>query len=101
MAGDNSFMLHSGKPIVNSMIVLREEFDDWAILFDPETGDTHGINPVGVFIWKHLDGCHTTAQIYDELSKNCEKIPADARQFIDEFVEDLLDRGYAGYETTK
>jgi hypothetical protein len=25
-------------PIANPLIVLREEFDDWAILFDPDTG---------------------------------------------------------------
>lgn len=38
------------KPIGNPLIVLREEFDDWAILFDPGTGDAFGLNPVAVFI---------------------------------------------------
>ena len=80
------------------MIVLREEFDDWAILFDPDTGDAHGINPVGVFIWKHLDGHHTTEQIYNELCENCEDMPDDAKQYIQNFVEDLVDKGYAGFQ---
>ena len=37
------------KPVVNPLIVLRIEFDDWAILFDPDTGEGFTINPVGVF----------------------------------------------------
>ena len=32
-------MTHEDKPIANPLIVLREEFDDWAILFDPDSGD--------------------------------------------------------------
>ncbi len=36
------------KPIANPMIVFREEFDDWAVLFNPETGDT---------FWTESDQC--------------------------------------------
>jgi len=44
------------KPISNPMVVFREEFDDWAILFDPETGKAFGVNPIGTEIWNKLDG---------------------------------------------
>lgn len=91
-------MPNPSKPIVNSMIVLREEFDDWAILFDPDTGEAYGINPVGVFIWKRLDGHHTTDEIYNELCKNCEDMPADAKLYIQDFIEVLVEKGYAGYQ---
>ena len=37
-------------PIANSTIVFREEFDDWAILFDPDTNETLGMNPVSAFL---------------------------------------------------
>ena len=50
------------KPKVNPTVVLREEFDDWAILFDPDTNVTLGINPMGVYIWKCLDGKHTVME---------------------------------------
>jgi SynChlorMet cassette protein ScmD len=85
-------------PTANPMIVLREEFDDWAILFDPDTGDAHGINPVGVYIWKHLDGKHTVSEILRKLGENCDGVPADAETDVTEFIEDLVKRGYAGYE---
>ena len=91
-------MKSAGNPIANPMIVLREEFDDWAILFDPDTGDAHGINPVGVFVWKHLDGRHSSTQIVQELRENCEAVPGDAEEDIDAFIDDLVRRGYVGYE---
>ena len=49
-------MKPTDKPIANPIIVLREEFDDWAVLFNPETADAVGTNPVGVAVWKQMDG---------------------------------------------
>ena len=87
------------RPIANPLIVLREEFDDWAILFDPDTGSGFGLNPVGVFIWKLLDGSHTKDDILKKLKKDCEAVPDnEAETHIDEFIKDLVDRGLAGYE---
>jgi len=37
-------------PIANPMVVFREEFDDWAVLFDPDSNETFGLNPVSAFI---------------------------------------------------
>jgi len=86
------------KPTANPMIVLREEFDDWAILFDPDTGDAHGVNPVGVFIWKRLDGKHTTNAIIDQLREKCDDVPGEVEADVNAFIEDLVQRGYVGYE---
>jgi hypothetical protein len=44
------------RPIANPTVVLREEFDDWAILFNPDTAEAVGTNPVGVAVWKLMDG---------------------------------------------
>ena len=72
------------KPIANPMLVFREEFDDWAILFDPDTGDGFGLNPVSVFIWKRLDGKHTIQDILMELRKSCEDMPDNAEQEVND-----------------
>jgi SynChlorMet cassette protein ScmD len=85
-------------PIANPMLVLREEFDDWAILFDPDTGDGFGLNPVSVFIWKRLDGKHTIQDITKELRENCEDAPENAEQEVNDFIQELIEKGYAGYE---
>ena len=86
------------KPIANPLIVLREEFDDWAILFDPDSGEGHGLNPVSVFIWKLLDGKHTIKDIMAELNENCDDMPEDAEKLVETFIKDLVERGFAGYE---
>lgn len=90
----------NNKPIANQMIILREEFDDWAILFDPDTAEGYTINPVGAFIWKKLDGKHTIDEITSELHKTCDDPPPLEQLKVDvkEYVDDLVAKGLAGYE---
>jgi SynChlorMet cassette protein ScmD len=91
-------MKKNDKPIANPLLVLREEFDDWAILFDPDTGDGFGLNPSSVFIFKRLDGKHTLQDILKELHESCEDMPENAEQEIKDFIEELVEKGYVGYE---
>ncbi len=89
-------MLNDDKLVANPLIILREEFDDWAILFDPESGNARGINPIGVFIWKRLDGKHTIEDIVVELQNNCEDVPVEAKDHVADFINDLMECGLAG-----
>jgi len=89
------------KPVANPIVVLREEFDDWAVLFDPDTGNAFGLSPVGVFIWKRLDGSHTIENIIKELLQNCEDVPQEAEAHLKDFIQSLVEQGLAGYETQK
>ncbi len=91
-------MPDNNKPVANPSIVLREEFDDWAILFDPDTGDAFGLNPTSVFIWKLLDGKHSSEDILRDLHNECENVPEDASEHLDDFLKDIIERGFAGYE---
>ncbi len=84
--------------ISNPSIVLREEFDDWALLYNPNDGEVYGINPTGVFVWKRLDGKHTVENLLDELSAGCGEIPAGAASEVKTFIEDLVKKGLAGHE---
>ena len=86
------------RPIANPIVVLREEFDDWAILFDPDTGNAFGLNPVGVFIWKLLDGNHSPADIIKGLREVAEGVPGEADEHLNEFLQELVKKGLAGYE---
>ena len=87
-------------PVANPLVVLREEFDDWAILFDPDTGNAFGLNPTSVFIWKLLDGRHKVGDIIEELHENAEGVPEEAEEHLKEFIGDLIKKGLAGYEIT-
>ena len=76
----------------NPNIVFREEFDDWAVLFDPDTGKTCCLSPTGVFIWKQLDGTRSKDDILKALSTVCEEgLPEEAADDYDKFIEQLLD----------
>lgn len=86
-------------PAVKSSIVLREEFDDWAILFDPDLNTTFGINPIGVIIWKSIDGRRTMRDIMEILHKELSDVPEDAETHLKEFIDDLVKRGLAAYTT--
>ena len=92
-------MPDTAKPIANPLVVLREEFDNWAILFDPPTGNAFGLNPVGVFVWKRLDGLHTIKDILNELRKSCEKVPEKVEDHLKEFIQDLVEKGFAEQES--
>ena len=94
-------MSQVNNPIANPLIVLREEFDDWAILFDPDTGDAFGVNPIGVRIWKRLDGKHSVEDILKDLQDGYEDVPNEAESDLEEFIEGLVQRGLAGYEVQK
>lgn len=80
-------------PQVNPRIVLREEFDDWAILFDPDNGASCGLNPVGVLVWKQMDGQHSLDAILGHLREHCDAVPENT-QDIEKFVEKLQKTGF-------
>ena len=96
-------MVKNGRmPIANPLVIFREEFDDWAVLFDPDTGDGYGLNPVCSFVWQRLDGKHAVGDIVAELrEKGCKDMPEDAADRIQAFVADLEEKGLAGYELQK
>jgi len=94
-------MSHNNKPVANPLVVLREEFDDWAVLFDPDTGNAFGLSPVGVFVWKLLDGCHAEEDVLTKLRESYEDVPEEVEDHIRDFIRSLVERGVAGYEVKK
>ena len=84
------------KPIANPLIILREEFDDWAVLFDPDTGNGFGLSPTGVYVWKLLDGKHTIDEMVKTLRGDADDVPQETGEHLAAFVEELAAQGLAG-----
>jgi SynChlorMet cassette protein ScmD len=82
--------------VANPSVVLREEFDDWAVLFDADTGNAVGVNHVGVAIWKRLDGKRGPEEIAAELRAMFSDVPETVVEETREFVEKLAKDGFAG-----
>lgn len=91
-------MEQSGNPIANPVAVLREEFDDWAVLFNPDTADAVGVNPVGVAVWKRMDGKRSLEKIVAEIKEGFEDVPENVLDEITAFVNNLAEKGFVGYE---
>ena len=83
----------SEKPLANPQVVLREEFDEYALLYDPDKIEVFCLNPVGVFLWKRFDGGHSLEEIFSDLRSGCDNVPPDALDHLREFVDDLEKRG--------
>lgn len=84
--------LPPGTPLIaNPNLVLREEDDEDALLFDPETGSVHILNGSAVAVWKLLDGKRDREQIVAALREEYEGMDETAGQQ----VRDLLDLLYA------
>lgn len=89
-------MDNEARIVVNPLVVLREEFDDWAILFHPETAEAVGINPVGVAIWKLLDGKRDMSKVAEEIRNRFDSVPDCVEQEVEGFVKCLIERGFVG-----
>ena len=81
-------------PKANSNIVLREEFENQAFLYDPDTGDTYPLNPVGAFVWKCLDGDCSIGQIVDKLNGEFDTRSSSVIEDLQTFMNDLKERGF-------
>jgi SynChlorMet cassette protein ScmD len=96
-------------PLANPYAVLRDTFDDWAILFTPDTGRGSlveyecearclGLNPTGVYLWKLLDGEHSIDALLEEIRDCTEGVPEEARDHVVAFINDLVVQGLAGFD---
>jgi SynChlorMet cassette protein ScmD len=87
-------MLLVRKPAAEPRIRVREESDKWVILFDPDTGNARVLNPIGVFVWKLLDGTHSVPEIVAQVREYYEKVPDEVENQVIEFIEVLEKKGF-------
>ena len=78
---------------INTDIVFREEFDGTGILFNPDTGDTYGLNHTAAFIWKSLEAGIGPAGLLAELARHTE-LPPEAENEVAAFLQELKNKGY-------
>ena len=83
---------------INPDIVMREEFDHWGVVFNPDNGEVFALNPTSVLIWLGLaEGLDKTA-ILTRMRERCESVPDTAAADLDEFIAALVDKGYCSLD---
>ncbi len=90
-------MTSTPRVVANADVVLREETDDWAVLFHPDTAAALGVSPVGVAIWRRLDGRRGISDLAEALGEEFDEIPDTVEEEVAEFLDRLVEFGFAGH----
>lgn len=77
--------------VPRSGLVLRIEADDYALLFDPDSGRVQVLNETAVDIWQRLDGRKSLADILSELRRDYDGVDADAGDQLLSMAQTLLE----------
>jgi len=82
-------------PTPHPQISLREEFDDWALLYNPDNGKSVGLTPTGVTIWRSLTNGKDVSGIIQALTDEFDPIPEDITEDIKVFCDQIIRSGFA------
>ena len=84
--------------IKNPDVVLREEEEDAALLFNPDTGQVKVLNTTGLFIWQLCDGNNTLPSIVTALQESFDDaVPEDQlTSDIKDFIDEMTTSGFIG-----
>ena len=80
---------------INPSAVFRAEFDDSAILFNPDNGEIFSLNPTGRVIWQALTEGADEAAVLKKLAEACrDPLPPEAESDLREFIASLKEKGF-------
>jgi Coenzyme PQQ synthesis protein D (PqqD) len=69
--------------------ILWRELDGEAVLLSPAAGSSYNLNPVGTFIWKLLDGKHSSTDIATVICQIYEVEHEQAFQDVEGIIAEL------------
>jgi hypothetical protein len=72
--------------------ILKEEADNWGILYKPEKDLSFTINPVGAFIWKRLNTGCSVRDLIDKVKETFINVPEAVENDVVELIERLLEK---------
>jgi len=86
--------------VQNPDVNLREEDEDGALLFNPDTGRVQLLNSTGLYIWKLCADGHTTSEIIAAFRSDFDEVPEDKiTADVELFISQMMDSGFIGIET--
>ena len=84
------------KLMVNTNLVLREEGDEGALLYDPDTGAVRILNLTAVAIWKLLEAERTVSEVIRTLKEQFDGLDGEAEEQVLQMVRELQRLGALG-----
>jgi len=87
----------SGRYMINPDVVLREEDEDGALIYNPDTDQIKVINPTGLFIWQQCDGSKDLTGIVSAMRESYDEVPEDeVSEQVEKFIDDMVNTGFIG-----
>jgi hypothetical protein len=81
----------------NPDVVLREEDEDGALLFNPDTNQVRVLNATAVFLWHLCDGTKGVPDMVAALKTQFEGAPEkEAEDHVKSFMDDMTANGFIG-----
>lgn len=83
--------------IQNPDVIVKEEDDDGALVFSPDTERILVFNPTAFFIWKQCDGNRSIKDIVQTVADHFENVPHDEMEKqITTYVTEMVSAGFIG-----
>ena len=77
----------------NPSVVARDLTEgQGAVLLHLDSGEYHGVNPIGLAIWELLDEERTVGHVVEALRERVEDPPADLETDVVQFLREVADR---------
>jgi len=81
----------------NPDVVLREEDEDGALLFNPDTNQVRVLNATAVFLWHLCDGSKGVGDMVAALKTQFEGAPEkEAEDHVKSFMDDMTANAFIG-----
>jgi len=85
--------------VQNPDVNLREEDEDGALLFNPDSDRVQLLNSTGLYIWKLCAQGRTQSEIAAAFLQDFDEVPAETvAADVEEFVTSMLDSGFLGVQ---
>jgi hypothetical protein len=79
----------------NPDVALRDEDDDGALLFNPDTNQVLVLNPTAVCVWKNCNGTLNVTAMINLIKEEFDEVPnATVEEEILKFLTDMTKGGY-------
>lgn len=91
-------MDYTDHPTPNPETILRRDFGEPPLLFQPLFGEVAALSPMGMAIWQAVDGQRSVAEIAAQIQAQCEGAPPDLVDDVAAFLKDLQRRGFVSSE---
>lgn len=83
------------KAKLKDSVIVRIESDDYAMVYDADTGSSFAITPTAVYIANCLTGEKSIQNIVDDMREEFEGVPENAEIVVEKFIATLIERGMA------